>query len=85
MAAPDDFSAGHYAVTYTVHSTRRNLFHFAPGQERQLATLVSGSRTRIAEFDADCERIVRALAHYDAQSARDIAQACIEARPRGIL
>ncbi|PRD43537.1 hypothetical protein C5748_09700 [Phyllobacterium phragmitis] len=71
MAAPDDFMAGHYVATATVNSTRRNLFYFAPGQERHIATLVGGSRTRIAEFDADCQRIVRALAHYDAQNAHN--------------
>lgn len=69
MAAPDDFSAGDYVVTYTVHTGRRNLFYFAPGKERHIATLVSGSRSKVAEFDADCEKIVRALAQYDAQSA----------------
>lgn len=66
MAAPDDFADGHYVVTYTVYSNRRNIFYSAPGKERHIATLVGGSRTRLAEFDADCERIVRALAQYDA-------------------
>ncbi|MCG8274040.1 hypothetical protein MIC97_21380 [Aquamicrobium sp. NLF2-7] len=37
----------------------------APGKERHIGTLVGGSRTRIAQFDVDCERIVLALAHYE--------------------
>ena len=69
MAAPDDFSAGNYVVAYTVHTGRRNLFCLAPGKERHIATLVSGSRWKLAEFDADCEKIVRALAQYDTQDA----------------
>ncbi len=66
MAAPDNIVAGPYVATATVFSTRRNLFCMAPGRERHIGTLVSGSRTQIAQFDADCGHIVRALAHYDA-------------------
>lgn len=58
--------AGHYLATATVDSTRRNLFYVEPGKERHIGTLVSGSRTKIVQFDADCERIVRALAQFDA-------------------
>lgn len=66
MSEPDDLTAGHYVATATVYSTRRNLFSVEPGHGRHIATLVSGSRTRIAQFDADCERIVKALADYGA-------------------
>lgn len=66
MSKPGDLSAGHYVATSTVDSTRRNLFFMARGRERHIGTLVSGSRTGIAHFDADCEQIVRALDHYDA-------------------
>lgn len=69
MSKPGDLSAGHYVATSTVDSTRRNLFFMAPGRERHIGTLVSGSRTRIAQFDVDCEHIVRALDHYDASHA----------------
>ncbi|MCG8273930.1 hypothetical protein MIC97_20820 [Aquamicrobium sp. NLF2-7] len=66
MSKAGDLSAAHYVATSTVDSTRRNLFLMRPGAERHIGTLVGGSRTAIAQFDADCERIVRALAHYDA-------------------
>lgn len=69
MAAPGDFAAGHYAATFTVHSTRRNLWYMAPGKERHIGTLVGGSRTGIAQLDADCERIVNALARSDAMES----------------
>lgn len=65
MPKPDDFTAGHYAATATVHSTRRNLFSLRPRHERLIATLVSGSLTKIEQFDDDCERIVNALAALD--------------------
>jgi len=66
MSKPGNHSAGHYVATSTVDSARRNLFYMAPGKERHIGTLVGGSRTRIAQFDVDCERIVLALAHYEA-------------------
>ena len=69
MSKAGDLSAGRYAATSTVDSTRRNLFYLEPGRERHIGTIVGGSRTRIAQFDDDCEHIVRALAHYDAALA----------------
>jgi len=69
MSGPDDLKLGHWAATATVNSTRRNLFYLEPGRERHIGTLIGGSRTGIAQFDADCEHIVRALAHYDAAIA----------------
>ncbi|MCT9000702.1 hypothetical protein [Chelativorans intermedius] len=71
MTKPDDLAAGHYVATATVYSNRRNLFLMKPGRERHIATLVSGSRTKIEQFDDDCELIVTALAAYDARSDRD--------------
>lgn len=66
MSKAGDLAAGHYVATSTVSSTRRNLFFMAPGRERHIGTLVGGSRTNIAQFDVDCERIVLALARCDA-------------------
>ncbi len=57
-----EIRAGYYIATATVSSTRRNLFFTEPGKERHIATLVAGSRSKVAEFDQDCGRIVAALA-----------------------
>lgn len=81
MTKPDDLHAGHYVATATVHSNRRNLFLLAPGRERQIATLVAGSASKVARFDADCERIVNALAFYDASIAMLAAMLEAEKRP----
>lgn len=69
MTKPDDYIAGHYTAAATVKSTRRDLFFLGPQNARLIATLVSGSATKIAQFDADCERIVKALALLDAAEA----------------
>lgn len=69
MANPDDLQAGHYVATATVHSNRRNLFLMERGKERHIVTLVGGSASKLALFDADCARIVNALAFYEASKA----------------
>lgn len=66
MSKPGDLRAGYYVATATVESTRRNLWLMMPGKERHIGTPVGGSRSRISRFDADCELLVRALAHYEA-------------------
>lgn len=71
MSKPGDLSAGCYVATSTVDSARRNLFYMAPGKERHIGTLVGGSRTRIAQFDVDCERIVLALTRRPSRLSRE--------------
>lgn len=60
-----DIQAGHYTATGTVRSDRYNLFHMKPGAERHLATIVSGSRTKLLQFDLDVKRMCAALAAFD--------------------
>ena len=62
----DGITAGHYHLTGTVRSDRANLFNMEPGMERHICTLVSGSVSKVSQFDDDCERIVQALASHDA-------------------
>lgn len=63
---PDgEIRAGHYVATTTVDSARRNLFFSMPGKERHLATIVSGSRSKLLQFDLDMKRICAALAAFD--------------------
>ena len=57
-----EIRAGHYVATATVSSTRRNFFIMEPGKERHIGTLTAGSRSKIADFERDCARIVAALA-----------------------
>lgn len=57
-----EIRAGKYIATATVSSTRRNLFVMDPGKERHIGTLTAGSRSKIADFERDCARIVAALA-----------------------
>jgi len=60
---PDgEIRVGYYVATTTVSSTRRNLFVMEPGKERHVGTLTAGSRSKIAEFELDCARIVAGLA-----------------------
>lgn len=60
-----DIQAGHYTATGTVRSDRYNLFHMKRGAERHLATIVSGSRTKLLQFDLDVKRMCAALAAFD--------------------
>lgn len=46
-------SAKRWTISGTVASNRRNLFDLTPGQEHQVATLVSGSRTQLGRFESD--------------------------------
>lgn len=57
-----EIRVGHYVATATVSATRRNLFVMEPGKERHIGTLIAGSRSKVAEFELDCMRIVAALA-----------------------
>jgi hypothetical protein len=41
----------------TVASNRRNLFDLTPGDEHQVATLVSGSRSQLSRFENDLAMI----------------------------
>lgn len=64
-----DIHHGDFAATATVVSTRRNLFCLEPGNERHIATLVSGSASKVEQFDQDCDLIVRALAALEKAEA----------------
>lgn len=61
----DAIQAGHYTATGRVRSDRYNLFHMKQGAERHLATIVSGSRTKLLQFDLDVKRMCAALAAFD--------------------
>jgi hypothetical protein len=76
-----DLVAGHYAVTGTVLTGRRNLFSLEPGNEHHIGTLVSGSRVRLQRFDEDCDKIVRGLAMLDANDEMLTALKACEALP----
>ncbi|MFT4159791.1 hypothetical protein [Shinella sp.] len=66
LFGPDgEIRAGHYIATPTVDSARRNLFFSMPGKERHLATIVSGSRSKLLQFDLDVKRMCAALAAFD--------------------
>jgi len=51
-----EIRAGHYIATATVDSARRYLFFSMPGKERHLATIISGSRSKLLQFDLDMKR-----------------------------
>lgn len=46
-------SAKRWTISATVASNRRNLFDLTPGEEHQIATLVSGSRSQLTRFEHD--------------------------------
>jgi hypothetical protein len=76
-----DLVAGHYAATGTVFTGRRNLFSLEAGNEHHIGTLISGSRTQLQRFDADCDRIIRGLAMLDANDEMLTALEALEALP----
>ncbi len=88
VGADGEIRAGHYVATATVSATRRNLLVMEPGKERHIGTLTAGSRSKIADFDRDCARIVAALAAQSsmagtsmvAVSLRDAAPELLETR-----
>lgn len=55
--------ATEFKVTTTVHVGRKNLFaDLASAKCRQALTLVAGSKSKLAQFDADCRLIEQAPA-----------------------
>ena len=53
-------TAGAWQVTETNALERRNLFCVTPGAEKHLATIISGSRGNIDQFDV-CVRLIQAV------------------------
>ena len=44
-------SVGRWEITDTVITTRKNLFSMQPGNTHHIATIVSGSRSKVARFE----------------------------------
>lgn len=70
-----EIRAGLYVATATVSATRRNLFVMEPGKERHIGTLTAGSRSKIADFERDCARILAALAAQSSMAGASMAGA----------
>lgn len=49
-----------WQITETNASERRNLFSLTPGQETHLATIISGSRSKLDEFD-HCVKLIECI------------------------
>jgi hypothetical protein len=65
----DDSISGPWEITDTVITTRKNLFSMQPGNAHHIATIVSGSRSKVTRFEQSLVLIRAAPDLYQTLSA----------------